>query len=281
MLNLLKSDIRDLALQQIHLPSLLNIPLLHPDFSIDFLKKISRIVKVKIAKPMENILDENIYDSDKNFYFIFDGTVEISLKKSNTSLGILRKGDYFGEYGFITGLSRKASARTLEFCELHVISRTEFIDCLKSATSKEREIFYQKRNKLLYQEDSMEFGVVCYSCQKKGHYAIDCKDTHIKVQNTLMRYKLMKTNARKDFQRTERAGKFALSDNQEVQTICEEMIRRRYIEELDMYGEEDYNNPNLDISRGGNSMLNINPSKVVHKRFRGPTQLNVEICRLF
>ncbi len=57
MFRMLKSDIRDLALQKIHLPALLNIPLFHPDFSVDFLKKISRIVKIVMVKPMEVLFD--------------------------------------------------------------------------------------------------------------------------------------------------------------------------------------------------------------------------------
>lgn len=45
-----------------------------------------------------------------------------------------KKGDYFGEYGFITGSKRKASVRSLEFSELYVIDRSKFIECLKIAT---------------------------------------------------------------------------------------------------------------------------------------------------
>jgi CRP-like cAMP-binding protein len=60
--------------------------------------------------------------------------VEIYVKKANKRLEILKKGQYFGEYGFISGAKRKSSVRTLEFCELYVISRSDFIECLKSAT---------------------------------------------------------------------------------------------------------------------------------------------------
>ena len=57
ILQMLKTDMRDKALQKIHMPALISIPILSPDFSIDFLKKISRIVKVSIVKPMEELFD--------------------------------------------------------------------------------------------------------------------------------------------------------------------------------------------------------------------------------
>lgn len=56
-LELLKADIRDRALSKIHLPALLNIPFLKRDFSVEFLNNIARIVRVHVAKPMEEILD--------------------------------------------------------------------------------------------------------------------------------------------------------------------------------------------------------------------------------
>ena len=56
-LKMLKGNIRDMALQQIHLPALYNMPLFHNSFSTDFLRKISRIVKFKFVKPMENLFD--------------------------------------------------------------------------------------------------------------------------------------------------------------------------------------------------------------------------------
>jgi hypothetical protein len=60
----LKPDIRDLALQKIHLPSLLSIPIFSNNFSSDFLKKVSRIVKVKIIKPMEMLFDVKLWFID-------------------------------------------------------------------------------------------------------------------------------------------------------------------------------------------------------------------------
>ena len=62
------------------------------------------------------------------------------MKNTNTQLAILKvrffkqKGDYFGEYGFVTGSKRKGSAKSLEFCELYVIYRSDFIEYLKIAT---------------------------------------------------------------------------------------------------------------------------------------------------
>lgn len=56
-LQMLKADIRDKALTKVHLPALLNIPFLRKSFSVEFLKLVSRIVKVQIVKPLEELFD--------------------------------------------------------------------------------------------------------------------------------------------------------------------------------------------------------------------------------
>jgi CRP-like cAMP-binding protein len=134
LMDMLKADIKDLALQQIHIPALERIPLFKTHFSPDFLKRLSRIVQVEIKKPMEVLLNDNSYDKDKNFYIVFDGSVEITIKTSETPVKILKKRDFFGEFGFITGSKRQATVRTLEFCELFVIKRSVFLELLKNAT---------------------------------------------------------------------------------------------------------------------------------------------------
>lgn len=135
LMDMLKANIKDLALQQIHMPALERIPLFRTDFSPDFLKRLSRIVQVEIKKPMEVLLSDNAYDRDKNFYIIFDGSVEITIKTAVTEKPIvLKKKDFFGEFGFITGSKRQATVRTLEFCELFVIKRSVFLELLKIAT---------------------------------------------------------------------------------------------------------------------------------------------------
>lgn len=134
LMDMLKANIKDLALQQIHMPALERIPLFRTDFSPDFLKRLSRIVQVEIKKPMEVLLSDNAYDRDKNFYIIFDGSVEITIKTTENPVKILKKKDFFGEFGFITGSKRQATVRTLEFCELFVIKRSVFLELLKNAT---------------------------------------------------------------------------------------------------------------------------------------------------
>lgn len=59
-LQMLKTDIRNQALTKVHLPALLNIPFLKKNFSVDFLKQLSRIVKVQIVKPLEELFDVDL-----------------------------------------------------------------------------------------------------------------------------------------------------------------------------------------------------------------------------
>lgn len=60
-LQMLKADIRDQALTRVHLPALLNIPFLKKSFSVEFLKLVSRIVKVQIVKPLEELFDVSLW----------------------------------------------------------------------------------------------------------------------------------------------------------------------------------------------------------------------------
>jgi CRP-like cAMP-binding protein len=64
---------------------------------------------------------------------IFTDIYVEALSKTRNSLVIktLRDGEYFGDYSFVTGMARTASAKVRDFSILYTLSQHEFINALK------------------------------------------------------------------------------------------------------------------------------------------------------
>jgi voltage-gated potassium channel len=62
----------------------------------------------------------------KEIYFISRGTVEITSNKGTNNHGILEDGDYFGDLSLMLGEKRTASVRALTYCEIFILTSTEF-----------------------------------------------------------------------------------------------------------------------------------------------------------
>ena len=60
----------------------------------------------------------------KEIFFVSHGKLEI--RKDDKECGILENGDYFGDLSLILGEIRTASVRTLTYCEMFVLTHTEF-----------------------------------------------------------------------------------------------------------------------------------------------------------
>ena len=70
-------------------------------------------------------------DTGESFYIILSGQVEIFSEKKDASIGILKTGEFFGEFSLLTGLPRPSTARTLEEVSLFVVDRTALQKLLK------------------------------------------------------------------------------------------------------------------------------------------------------
>ena len=115
---------------------------------------------------------------------------------------------------------------------------------------------------------------------RMGHFAQDCKDTHIKVETNLMKYKIMKTNLRAPYNRKDRRSFFALQDIQETTTICEEMIRLGNMQSSE---EADPADESRDLQASKLSGTNTPNNKInagMNRRYRNVSSLNIDACNL-
>lgn len=143
-----------------------------------------------------------------------------------------------------------------------------------SFRSKEREIYYQNRNKILYNDYNESLMIKCYSCRQPNHYAIDCSHEKSKKTKTLLNYKNMKTNQRMHYSRKPHPPFFALQDMKEVYTISEEILRKNLADEREgvSEGEESRGDP------GNSKVLSSGyfSSKGGYKKYRGFHSMNLE-----
>ncbi|XP_065829990.1 potassium voltage-gated channel subfamily H member 1-like [Oscarella lobularis] len=94
------------------------------------LRMLSLRLKRMHAAPGEDIVHRG--DKLTKLYFVATGTVEILMKKEVVAL--LGKGDVFGQDFASDSASGKAwvDVRAVSYCDIHYISRSDFLDVLKS-----------------------------------------------------------------------------------------------------------------------------------------------------
>lgn len=90
-------------------------------FSPDRLNHISRLLQPMLAVPGEAIIKKG--DIGHHMYFISSGCVEVELPPMPVHLG---SGDFFGEIALIKNSPRTFSVKALGFCDLLVLSDSDF-----------------------------------------------------------------------------------------------------------------------------------------------------------
>lgn len=94
---------------------------LFSDFPSDRLSHISRLLKPMLAVPGETIVRKGEIGHD--MYFISSGCVEVEMLPTPAHLG---SGDFFGEIALITNNPRTSTVKALGFCDLLVLSDSDF-----------------------------------------------------------------------------------------------------------------------------------------------------------
>ena len=119
-------------------------------FSHRFLYALSLILQEKIAFPEEEIfLDGEVLENDKNIhlytdrslYIIQQGEVEIYFNKTNFVFKTLGVDSYFGEISFYSDQPRTASARSVDFANLFIIKRQDFIKLINNFPRDKEKFF--------------------------------------------------------------------------------------------------------------------------------------------
>ncbi|MBC2858769.1 cation:proton antiporter [Stappia sp. 28M-7] len=98
------------------------------DLSEDRIRAISRLMRPLFAVPGELLIRKG--ERGDTAYFISSGAVEVITEHVRVRLG---RGDVFGEIALLTGQPRTADVRALGYCNLLVLSRTDF----RSLTDKD------------------------------------------------------------------------------------------------------------------------------------------------
>ncbi|CAK56044.1 unnamed protein product (macronuclear) [Paramecium tetraurelia] len=153
-------------------------------FSQKMIKSLLGQMEEQSFSPEERIITINQTD-DSSLYIITKGEVEIIFEGLNSlnektkrnSLKFLSQGDYFGELGFFTGQSRKATAISRAFTKVFKIKRENFIKILLSYPNDYEK--YCQLNHSLMQQDYSVLQVNCYSCQSNNHLIDKCHYVHL------------------------------------------------------------------------------------------------------
>ena len=119
-------------------------------FSDRFMYSLSIILQEKITIPEEEIfLDGEVLENDKNIhlytdrslYFMQQGEVEIYFNKTNFVFKTLGVDSYFGEISFYSDQPRTASARSVDFANLFIIKRQDFINLINNFPRDKEKFF--------------------------------------------------------------------------------------------------------------------------------------------
>ena len=119
-------------------------------FSHRFMYALSLILQEKIAIPEEQIfMDGNVLEdgkdihlyTDRSLYFIQQGQVEIYFDKTNLVFKTLGFDSYFGEISFYSDQPRTASARSVDFANLFIIKRQDFINLINNFPRDKEKFF--------------------------------------------------------------------------------------------------------------------------------------------
>lgn len=182
-----------------------NVPLFSSRFSEDSLRKIACQMKELNLTPEDILYHEN--DSDNNIYIIRDGEIELFAETPNierkTSLKILKKGDYFGEISFFSGVPRKTSAKSLSFSSLFMINREAFLSIIRE-NSFDYEQFFQIKDQISLYQNFSGIHLNCYACKKSSHYILNCPLLHLTLspERILEKHTLSLPQSRTKFSRS-------------------------------------------------------------------------------
>jgi CRP-like cAMP-binding protein len=94
---------------------------------------------IRTQKGFEIIRQGDSWDS---FYVILKGRVSVKIRKGSRTIrmGVLRKGEFFGEMALLTKQPRNATITSLEVSELLVLKKTEFDNLLMKHPTRGQKI---------------------------------------------------------------------------------------------------------------------------------------------
>ncbi|EAR91247.2 cyclic nucleotide-binding domain protein (macronuclear) [Tetrahymena thermophila SB210] len=179
--NKLSNKLREEVTNEVNSRVLKKYLIFTKQFSNETINRIVMIMKEVLVSPNEIIFKENQVD-DCALYLIENGIVEIQNQKQGSESSIvintLTQNQLFGEISLFSGLSRTATARSVNLSTLYKISRQDLIDVLKQ-NDEDFQRFKMINEQIIFYKDYSSLGLECYTCKKQGHIASLCQLTHL------------------------------------------------------------------------------------------------------
>ncbi|EGR31384.1 hypothetical protein IMG5_110890 [Ichthyophthirius multifiliis] len=222
ILQKLSNGLRDEITMEINCKIINSYQIFARNFSIKTINRLVFAMKEVLTLPNEVILRENEVD-DMSIYFIYDGIIEIYYQnqindKKEIIIKKLQSNNFFGELSFFSGLSRKASARSVNLSTLYKIERKEFLDILNQ-NQEDFQRLKMIQEQIIFQQDYSFITTDCYVCGKLNHLAFQCPNVHqlFDDQFLILREKFSIFQQRKIKQRQTKNKQCAMQNNINIQ----------------------------------------------------------------
>jgi CRP/FNR family transcriptional regulator, cyclic AMP receptor protein len=104
-----------------------------PGVALEFFKTFGKMEAVPPGKAIfaENEGGASIFSSGSKMYFLLDGVVELSVKKK--PIGLVPKGEVFGEMASISQLPRSATATAKTACKIIALDEKQFLGAMEKS----------------------------------------------------------------------------------------------------------------------------------------------------
>ena len=104
-----------------------------PAVALEFFKTFGKVEAVASGKAIfaENEGAASIFSSGSKMYFLLDGVIELSVKKK--PIGMIPKGEVFGEMASISQLPRSATATAKTACKIIALDEKQFLGAMEKS----------------------------------------------------------------------------------------------------------------------------------------------------
>ncbi|CAD8077225.1 unnamed protein product [Paramecium sonneborni] len=232
------------------------------------LSNLTNIIEIQYYRNEEIIINQDELD-DCSIYIIKSGQVEISFKNSkNGMIGIKLLGinECFGQIGFLTGLARSASVRSIGESCIYKLERSNFQQIIQN-NNNDKELVNVIRNEIIFSNEYGIVGMKCYNCQCSNHLIQNCPQLHLEVQKELVILDLLAPSDQKrhKFKRRDAKSSNTKFSALNTQVKCQEFQEDQgYASSL---GETDHTNYQQNQSHYTITQSSINyPSKILGQK---------------
>ncbi|KAL4509361.1 hypothetical protein ABPG72_018292 [Tetrahymena utriculariae] len=106
-----------------------------------------------------------------------------NVHKLKKTIQVLKNGDSFGLFNFITGLDKNISAQSNKFTQIIKINRNNFLSVIKE-NKVDYEKFMEIKDKILYDKNfKVVKDLICTGCESQDHMIDFCNKTFFDKQN--------------------------------------------------------------------------------------------------